>query len=81
MNEQEKLLKQIQEYAFTATDLGLFLDTNPQNRSALKLHCAVTEKLEQLKEEYQKCFGPLTANQNHSETEWKWIQSPWPWEN
>lgn len=81
MNEREKLLKQIQEYAFTATEMGLFLDTHPTNRSALKLHCAVAEKLAELKKEYEKCFGPLTAVQNASETEWKWIQGPWPWEN
>lgn len=81
MNEREKLLLQIQQYAFAATDLGLFLDTNPTDRSALKLHCAVTEKLEQLKEQYESCFGPLTSNRNRSDTEWKWIQGPWPWEN
>lgn len=81
MNEREKLLKQIQEYGFTATELGLFLDTHPTNKNALKLHHAVTEKLRALQEEYEACFGPLTSNQNRSDTEWKWIQGPWPWEN
>lgn len=81
MNEREKLLRQIQEYGFAATDLGLFLDTHSTNRSALKLHRAMAEKLQELKEEYEACYGPLTSNANRSDTEWKWIQGPWPWEN
>ena len=81
MDEREKMLLKIQEYAFTATDLGLYLDTHPTDRGALKLHRAVTEKLFGLKEEYESAFGPLTSNQNRSDTEWKWLQGPWPWEN
>ncbi len=81
MNEREKLLRQIQEYSFAATDLGLFLDTHPTNRSALKLHRAMVERLKETKEKYEECFGPLTSTHNTSDAEWQWIQGPWPWEN
>ena len=34
--------------------------------------------VEELKEKYQKVYGPLTIN--YPCNKWRWLEQPWPWE-
>ena len=77
MNKNE-LLKQIQEYEFAITDLALYLDTHPTDPKALFLHRRYCIESKELKDKYQKMYGPLTINCPCNK--WKWIDEPWPWE-
>lgn len=77
MNKNE-LLKQIQEYEFAITDLALYLDTHPTDTKALFLHRRYCIEAKELKDKYQKMYGPLTINCPCNK--WKWIDEPWPWE-
>lgn len=77
MNESD-LLKQIQEYEFAITDLSLYLDTHPNDEKALFLHRRYCIEAKDLKDKYQKMYGPLTINCPCNK--WKWRDEPWPWE-
>ena len=77
--KKEEMMKQIQSYNFAVIELAQYLNTHPNDRNALELYNKYSKELEELREKYQKMFGPLTIyypNQN----EWKWIEGPWPWE-
>ena len=79
MNEQEKLMRQIYAYKFSAWELHIFLDTHPNNCDAAKMLDEVQAKADALTEQYESTYGPLhettsTANR------WAWITNPWPWD-
>ena len=73
------MLKEIKDLQFAIIELALYLDTHPDDKKALCLHKKYCKELEDLKDKYQKAFGPLTIN--FPCNKWKWIDEPWPWEN
>ena len=78
--DKERLMDEIKQYDFTLVELGLYLDTHPNDTKALRLYESVSEKLDELTEKYEHNFGPLTINGIHSAEHWTWIDGPWPWE-
>lgn len=72
------MLNEIMALNFAINDLALYLDTHPNDRNAIRLHCEYSERQISLTEEYQRLYGPLTIN-FMSDT-WDWIDEPWPWE-
>lgn len=77
--EREMMLAKIMESSFAVTDYVLYLDVNPGDQDILNKYKEETKKLEMLKNEYEKMYGPL-CNTNGDYEEYKWIESPWPWE-
>ena len=75
---KKKLLKEIMALNFAINDLALYLDTHPNDTTAIRMHCEYSEKQIALTEEYQKLYGPLTIN--FTSNSWDWIDEPWPWE-
>lgn len=77
---KEDLKKLIQSTNFVVIELGLYLDTHPQDACALaKYH----EKVRLLKEavlRYEKEFGPLTIYGVKCDKNWTWVEEPWPWQ-
>ena len=76
--QREELLMQIKEYQFAVTDIALYLDTHPEDEKALCLHREYTRKLKDLRDKYQKVYGPLTIE--YPCNKWRWLEMPWPWE-
>lgn len=77
MNE---LRLEIQRYVFAAHDMRLYLDTHPGDMRAFEIFQTLVQKAEELVEEFENKYGPLTAASsayNESDT---WLCSPWPWE-
>ena len=75
---REEMMMQIRELDFAIVELGLYLDTHPDDQKALCLHREYAKKLKDLKDKYQKVYGPLT---NHYPcNKWRWLEEPWPWE-
>ena len=72
------MIMKIRELAFASGDLGLYLDTHPEDERALQLHKKYSGELMKLKEEYQKMYGSLTMH-NPSDR-WSWIDEPMPWQ-
>ncbi len=79
LNEEAEMLTYFNAYSFAAHDLGLYLDNNPKDKDMIELYKAYTNQANEVKTEYEKKFGPLTAS--YSTYPWTWNNSPWPWEN
>ena len=43
-----------------------------------KQNDAYEAKVKELKDKYQKVYGPLTIN--YPCNKWRWLEEPWPWE-
>ena len=75
---RKEMLMQIKEYDFALDELNLYLDTHPDDKRALCLHNKYARILKDLERDYQRVYGPLTAN--YPCNKWRWIEDPWPWE-
>ena len=76
--ERKEMLMQIQEYDFAINELSLYLDTHPNDRNAIYLHKDYCRIAKDLKNQYQRMYGPLTIY--YPCNKWRWIDEPWPWE-
>lgn len=76
--EKEELLQQIRCCDFAINELALYLDTHPTDDKALCLHRKYCREVKDLKDKYQKVYGPLTIN--FPCNKWRWLEEPWPWE-
>ena len=75
---REKMIRKIKELNFAIIELSQYLDTHPNDRKALCLHREYANELNELKDKYQRIFGPLTIY--FPCNKWRWLESPWPWE-
>lgn len=79
---QAAMLVKIQELEFVALELNLYLDTHSCDQDAINdFNCAV-EAACKLVQKYEEKYGPLYnfGISIETEDEWRWINSPWPWE-
>ena len=75
---REEMMMKIRELDFSIIELGLYLDINPDDERALCLHREYAKKVKDLKDKYQKVYGPLTIF--YPCNKWRWLEEPWPWE-
>lgn len=75
---RENMINEIKCLQFAITELALYLDTHPDDERALCLHRKYARRLKDLKDKYQKVYGPLTIE--FPCNKWRWIEEPWPWE-
>lgn len=76
--QREEMLMNIRELNFAVIELGLYLNTHPEDQRALCLHKKYVKELKDLKDKYQKVYGPLTIY--YPCNKWRWLEEPWPWE-
>ena len=82
MNEQADMLTKIDSLGFALTDLNLFLDVNPNDKSAIDLFNQYRMQKEELMKKYQDKYGPLELSSDSlNNYPWMWDNRPWPWEN
>lgn len=62
---------------FAMWELHLYLDTHPDDLSALSLYKKYEEMNEQLTEEYEELCGPLYSDCDPGVS---WLKNPWPWD-
>ena len=80
-NKKEELLYNILMYNFTLNELDLYLDLNPNNQDMLNLYNKYLNNKNELINEYERSFGPLTlSSENIASNNWNWQASSWPWE-
>lgn len=80
-NERQSLLNQLLMYKFAAIDLGLYLDVNPNDSTAVRMFNEYQKMEKQLSKQYENTYGPLTLDSDSlNNRTWTWIDSPWPWE-
>ena len=75
---QSSMLMEIKSLNFAVVELALYLDTHPDDQKALCLHNKYSNQLKELKDKYQKIFGPLDFY--FPCNKWRWLEEPWPWE-
>ena len=75
---RREMLQEIRCLEFAINELALYLDTHPDDQKALCLHRKYCKEVKDLKDKYQKVFGPLTIN--YPCNKWRWLEEPWPWE-
>lgn len=75
---QEEMLENIKSLNFSVVELALYLDTHPEDQRALCMHRKYTNDLKDLKDKYQRVYGPLDFY--FPCNKWRWIEEPWPWE-
>lgn len=76
--QREDMFKQIKCLNFAIIELGLYLDTHPNDTRAICLHNKYCKECKELEDSYQKVFGPLSIK--YPCNKWRWLESPWPWE-
>lgn len=79
MNDEKKLMRQLQVFSFALYEAALYLDAHPNDKRALEYYAAHQRKLSELKARYERQYGPLTYN-SYAGGAWKWSRGPWPWE-
>ena len=75
---RHEMLKQIKCLKFAIVELGLYLDTHPEDEKALCLHNKYCKELKELEDKYQKVYGPLSIY--FPCNKWRWLEEAWPWE-
>lgn len=82
MNEQAKMLTEIDSLCFALVDLNLYLDVNRNDKDIIKLYNQFLNKKTNLLTQYQRKYGPITLDsESLNNYPWSWDNSPWPWEN
>lgn len=59
---QEELLKSLMELDFIAVDLGLFLNTHPDDNDAIAAYNQVITAADTVRMKYEETFGPLAPS-------------------
>lgn len=81
MTERERLLRKISAVDFAIVELGIFLDTHPNDTYAIQKMDEYRKKSNNLIKNYEENFGQLISNPNTPpKNRWSWIANPWPWE-
>ena len=75
---KNQLIQQIRSVNFAVVELSEYLDTHNNDEKALALHKEYSLVLQDLKEKYQKMYGPLSFY--YPSNKWNWANEPWPWE-
>ncbi|HSL86426.1 MAG TPA: spore coat protein CotJB [Bacteroidales bacterium] len=74
-------LRVLQEMEFALIDLNLYLDTHPDDKDALEKLAEYSEKVKELRNDYEENETLLFAHHIKNEKDLdKWINDPWPWE-
>ena len=82
MNEQARMLTDIDALGFAMIDLNLYLDVFPNDREKINLYNKYRKEKEGLLKEYESKYGPITPNSDSLNSyPWAWNNMPWPWDN
>lgn len=75
--------RKIFAYDFAIHELVLYLDTHPTCKKGMTLLEEYRKKRKQTVMTYEERYGKLIVDTcDVLATEcWKWLESPWPWEN
>ena len=82
MNDQAKMLIDIDSLEFALIDLNLYLDIYPDDKNTIALFNKYRNEQNELLNEYQNKYGPILLNSDAlNNMPWMWDNNPWPWEN
>lgn len=77
----KQLLCSIHAYDFALLEIGMYLDTHPDDTCALKKRQEMQCERAKLVAQYEEKCGPYVVTDTDVAGDcWTWINSPWPWE-
>lgn len=79
MNCTNTALCELMALGFTLNELGLYLDTHPQDKAALALYLDYVKLAKEGKQRYEAMFGPVQQT-NVTAAGFTWVNDPWPWD-
>lgn len=79
-NDMHCMLNDIGIVDFTLVDLMLYLDTHPTCKEAMEYFNHYTKVKNKMMKEFSMLYFPLTKDHAESTTEWRWGNTPLPWE-
>lgn len=77
---REELLKSLMELDFMAVDIGLFLNTHPNDSVMIQEYNKIITAAQILREKFENMYGPLCSFRSYAQKGWEWIDNPWPWQ-
>lgn len=78
-NDRKQKLYDISAMCFAAHELNLYLDLNPDDKSAFMLFMDYEKKTNKMVEEYERMYGPLNVDSKEMQS-FTWSTENWPWE-
>jgi spore coat protein JB len=75
-----KQLYDLQAVDFVLIELTLYLDTHPDDLSALQQYNQFVQKRMHIAHQFEMEFGPLMAGHSFTRQPWQWVEAPWPWQ-
>lgn len=77
---KEMMMQRVREAAFALIDIGLYLDTHPDDEKAMDYYNKYQQINKDVRRAYESTFGPLTSNTVDTCDGWTWVRDPWSWE-
>ncbi|MEY4480784.1 MAG: hypothetical protein RLZZ267_1462 [Bacillota bacterium] len=75
------LLLELQALDFVLIELTLYLDTHPDDQTAIEQFNRIAKERAQHAVAYESEFGPLLQyGLSYSRYPWDWSNAPWPWQ-
>jgi spore coat protein JB len=72
-------LNQLRALGFVVLELGLYLDTHPEDSEAFALFQQYAALEQTARADYAKNYGPLTQLDAAQADHYTWVEGPWPW--
>ena len=72
-------LSELQALCFVLSELGLYLDTHPEDREAFALFQRYAALEQEGRKRYEAQYGPLTQTAAALSESYTWVHDPWPW--
>ena len=79
MNTDNTPLGELMALGCAINELGLYLDTHPDDSEALTLYTRYVQLFQEGRSRYESMYGPLQQTAV-TEAGYTWLNDPWPWE-
>lgn len=76
----DRPMQELQALSFAVVDLGLYLDTHPDDEETLALFQKYVKRYEESMTRYEAQYGPLVQRNAGMRGRYQWLCGPWPWE-
>lgn len=73
-------LAELQALEFVILELGLYLDTHPDDAEAFALFQEYVALEREGRRRYEEMYGPITLSAAADSDCFTWLNDPWPWE-
>lgn len=73
-------LSELQALCFVVHELGLYLDTHPDDAEAFQLYQRYTVLAQEGRSRYVEQYGPLMQTDAALADHYNWLHDPWPWD-